>query len=765
MRIWSAWLGVLVLLSLRPGADIGAVTPAAAQTDGVPAQPPLAARKPVRLTVHGIERVDDYAWLRDPNWRDVMQDPARLSGEINAYVAAENAYAETALAPLAPLRAKLVEEMKGRIEQTDSGVPLRDGAYAYWRKYVPGAEHPQVVRSRADGSGEEVLLDGNTLAVGKAYFSFGDYHQSPNHRLYAYSVDETGSESYDLRIRNIATRKDLPEVMSEVADFTWASDNATLFYVRLDADHRARFVYRHRIGTDPAKDRLIYEEKDLGFEVSVSRTRTGRFVVISTSGSDSSEVRLIDAAKPESRPILVAKREPNLRYYFDDWGDRFIIRTNADGAEDFKIVTAPTAAPGRKNWRDLVPHKAGRRMLSALPFARYLVSLEREDGLDRLIIRRKSDLESHAVAFNEEAYDLDFGGSYEFDTRKVRFTYSSPATPARVFDYDMESRERDLRKEQKIPSGHEPSDYVVQRLSAPTSDNEQVPITLLYRKGVKLDGSAPMYLEGYGAYGSVFPTSFNSNLFSLVDRGFVYAIAHVRGGLEKGERWRNAGRRESKVNTFRDFITVAEYLIKENYTAKGRIVARGDSAGGLLMGAVANMRPDLFAAIVARVPFVDVVNTMLDQELPLTVGEFPEWGNPIKDAAAYRTIAGYSPYDNVTAQAYPPMLVTAGISDPRVQYWEPVKWVAKLRAMKTNDSRIALVTRMAAGHFGAAGRFVELDEVALIEAFAIDVTGTNTLLEPGSAPARPASEVLGPRAVPATPPANAQPPAGGGPKR
>jgi oligopeptidase B len=727
MRPWPVVLAFLAILPLRPGGPFVAVVPALAQSGEQEPKPPVAERRPVRLTAHGIERTDDYAWLRDPNWRDVMQDPSKVSGEIGAYITAENTYAEAALAPLAPMREKLVAEMKGRIEQNDSGVPARDGTYAYWRKYVPGAEHPLVVRSRADGSGEEVLLDGNALAVGKPYFSFGGYQHSPNHQLYTYLVDETGSESYDLRVRDLRTHRDLSEVIPEVGDFAWASDSRTLFYVKLDADHRARFVYRHRIGTDPAKDPLIYEEKDLGFEVGVTRTRTGRFVVISTGGSDSSEAWLIDARKPESKPVLVAKREPNLRYFLDDWGDRLVIRTNAGGAEDFKVVTAPASAPGRANWRDLIPHKEGRRVLGVVPFARYLVSLEREDGLDRLIVRRKSDGSTHAVAFNEEAYDLDFGSTYEFDTRRVRFTYSSPATPVRVYDYDMESRERELRKEQKIPSGHDPAAYVVRRLSAPSADGEQVPITLLYRKDLKLDGNTPMYLEGYGAYGMVFPTSFSSNLFSLVDRGFVYAIAHVRGGQEKGERWRNAGRRENKVNTFKDYITVAEYLIGAGYTARGRIVARGDSAGGLLMGAVANMRPDLFAGIVARVPFVDVVNTMLDETLPLTVGEFPEWGNPIADATAYRTIAAYAPYENVKAQAYPPMLVTAGISDPRVQYWEPVKWVAKLRAMKTNDSRIALVTRMAAGHFGAAGRFTELDEVALIEAFALDVTGTHTL--------------------------------------
>lgn len=714
---------LLVALLASLVATLFAPEPAAAQTNAMAPSPPVAARKPVRMINHGIERVDDYAWLRDPNWRAVMQDPTALAPEIRAYLDAENTYAEAVLAPLAVVRAKLLDELKGRVDQADTGVPQPDGPYAYWAKYVPGAEHFQVVRAPTGGGPEELLVDGAALAIGKSFFSLGEYHHSPDHRLFAYLTDETGSESYILRVLDIAARRDLPEVFTDVADFAWSADGTTLFYVKLDAEHRARFLYRHRIGNDPASDQLVYEEMDLGAEVSVGLTRSKRYVVVATATSEMSEIRLIDAARPDDAPILVAPRAPNVRYAVDDWGDQLVIRTNADGADDFKIVTAPAAAPGRENWRDLVPYREGRQIVSAAAFAGHLVRLERENGLARLVIRRKADGAEHAMAFNEEAYTLNLGGIYEFDTRTLRFRYASPTTPQQTFDYDMESRERVLRKEQKIPSGHEPSNYVVRRLFATTADNEQVPITVLHRKGLALDGAAPMYLEGYGAYGFFFDASFDASLFSLVDRGFVYAIAHVRGGLEKGERWRNAGRRAKKLNTFNDFIAVAEHLIAAGYSKAGRIVARGDSAGGLLMGAVANMRPDLFAGIVARVPFVDALNTMLDVELPLTVNDFPEWGNPIDDVEAYRTIASYAPYENVAPQAYPHLLVTAGIADPRVQYWEEAKWVAKIRAMKTNDARIALVTRMSAGHFGAAGRFEGLDEVALIQAFALDVVG------------------------------------------
>jgi oligopeptidase B len=683
--------------------------------------PPVAARKPTRLIAHGIERVDDYAWLRDSNWRGVLKKPALLAREIRAHIQAENRYAKAVLAPLAGLQSRLLKELKGRVEPAASEVPLPDGPYAYWKEYEAGAEHPRIMRARAGGAGQ-VLVDGAAIAAGKPYFSFGTTRHSPDHRLYAYLVDLTGDESYRLRVRDIGSGRDLPLDIPEVSTFTWAADSMTLFYVRLDAQHRPRLVYRHRLGTDPATDALVYEEKDLGFEVSVSLTRTKRFILIATSNEDMSETWLIDAARPHSPPALVAARERDLKYQVMDGGDRLIIRTNADGAADFKIVTAPASAPGRENWRDLVTYRQGQQIRFVIPFSGYLARIEFQHGVPHIVIRRNSDGAEHRVGFDEEAFSVQFVTSLEFDTRSLRFLYSSPATPQQIFDYDMESRERVLRKQQSIPSGHDPAAYEVRRLSASTDDNEQVPITVLHRKGLPIDGSAPLFLEGYGAYGDLFEANFDSNLFSLVDRGFVYAIAHVRGGTEKGQRWHDAGRRENKVNTFKDFIAVAEYLTRAGYGAPGRIVARGDSAGGMLMGAVANMRPDLFAGIAARVPFVDVLTFLLDDDLPFSFSERADFGDP-HGAAIYRVVAAYSPYDNVKTQPYPPMLVTASLSDPRTQYWEPLKWVAKLRAMKTNDSRIVVVTNLAAGHSGAAGRFKALEDVAMIHAFALDLTG------------------------------------------
>jgi oligopeptidase B len=717
-RWWSLLAALLVVAS-----TLGSRIPSRADAEIVRPAPPVAARKPVRLTIHGIERVDPYYWLRDRNWREVLRDPSALDPAIRAHIEAENRYAQAVLAPLSGLRVKLVQEMKGRLEQDESDVPVPDGPYAYGTKFLSGADHPLIVRVPRSGGPEEVLLDGPALARGKPYFSFGDYHHSPDHRLYAYLTDEIGSENHRLQLRDLASGRDLPDIITDVSSFAWAKDSRTLFYVKLDHDHRPRLVYRHRLGTDPAYDPLIYEESDRGFDVSVDSTRTDRFVVISTSNGDTSEERLVDSAQPESAPVLVAARQPKVRYHVDDWGDSLVIRTNADGAEDFKVVTAPVSAPGRENWRDLVPHKPGRRIIEVIALAGHLVRLEREDGVERLVILRRDEGAAHAVWFGEEAYSLALGSIYEFDTAVIRLRYSSPATPTQIFDYDVDTRARTLRKQERIPSGHDPSAYVVRRLQVTTADNEQVPVTVLHRRDLPINGSAPLFLEGYGAYSFAFPAAFDSKLFPLVDRGFVYAIAHVRGGLEKGERWRNAGRLENKIHTFEDFIAVAEYMTKSGYSAPGRIVARGDSAGGLLMGAVANMRPGLFAGIVARVPFVDALNTTLDDSLPLTVGDFPEWGDPIRDVAAYRQIARYSPYDNVSARAYPHMLVTAGIRDPRVPYWEPAKWVAKLRAMRTNDARIMLVTNMRTGHFDVPGRFASLEEVALIQAFALDVTG------------------------------------------
>ncbi|WP_153769837.1 S9 family peptidase [Labrenzia sp. CE80] len=686
--------------------------------------PPRAQARPVTLETHGIQRTDDYAWLRADNWQDVMRDGRDvLDDDIEAYLDAENAYQDTMMAPTKELQDALFAEMRGRIKEDDSSVPSPDGPYAYGIKYVTGGQHPKFLRTKRDGSEEEILLDGDREAEGRAYFKFGGAGHSDDHKLLAWGYDDKGSEFYSLQIRDLETGLDSETRIEDTAGGgVFSADGKYLFYVRLDDNHRPSKLFRHEIGTDPSADILVFEEEDAGFFMGVGRTQSGDTILIDIHDHETSEVWTIPAHSPLDPPHLIAPRDTGVEYSVEDNGDSYYIRTNLGDAEDFKIVTAPKATPGREFWTDLVPHKAGRLILSHGLFKTFMVRLERENGLPRIVIRRLTDNIEHEISFDEEAYALGLSGGYEFDTTDIRFTYSSMTTPSRVYDYNVETRERVLRKEQQVPSGHDPASYVTRRLQAPAGDGETVPISLLYRKDTVLDGSAPCLLYGYGSYGMSMPASFNTNALSLVDRGFVYAIAHIRGGKEKGFRWYKDGRRENKKNTFTDFIAASKHLSSERFTSHDRIVAQGGSAGGMLMGAVANMAPDAFKGIIAEVPFVDVLATMLDDTLPLTPPEWPEWGNPITDKAAYDYIASYSPYDNVAAKDYPAILAVGGLTDPRVTYWEPAKWVAKLRATKTGDSLLMLKTNMEAGHGGASGRFDRLKEVALVQAFALMVT-------------------------------------------
>lgn len=686
---------------------------------------PVAAARPVTRTVHGRTLVDPYAWLRADNWRDVMRDPTVLAPDIRDYLEAENAYATDMMAGTAGLQATLFDELKGRIKEEDSAVPSPDGPYAYGVRFVEGAEHPLIVRTGRDGGDETVLLDANVEAEGKAYFRLGGVEHSTDHAWLAWASDETGGELFTVHLRDLATGTDKTETIENTAgSVVWADDGKTLFYIQLDENHRPARVYRHTLGTSSADDVLVYEEPDPGFFVGVGRTLSDRFIVIDTHDHETSEVYLIDARAPDGPPRLVAPRVTEQEYDVEDGaGDLLYILTNADGAEDFKIVTAPLGADGRENWRELVPHVEGRLILSMTVFAGHMVRLEREDGLPRIVIRELATGNEHAIAFDEEAYSLGLVGGYEYDTTTLRFTYSSMTTPARVYDYDMTTRERTLRKQQEVPSGHDPALYATRRLHFTAPDGAEVPVSILYRRDTPIDGTAPCLLYGYGSYGITIPASFNTNFLSLVNRGFVYAIAHIRGGRDKGYHWYRDGRREKKTHTFTDFIAVAEGLVADEWVAPDKIVAQGGSAGGMLMGAISNMAPARFRGIVAEVPFVDVLNTMLDETLPLTPPEWPEWGNPIEDTEAFDRLHAYSPYDNVSDQPYPDMLVLAGVSDPRVTYWEPAKWVARLRATATNNPLILFKTNMDAGHGGASGRFKRLEEVALVQAFALTITG------------------------------------------
>ena len=680
---------------------------------------PIAERRPKSIEQLGRVRVDDYAWMKDQNWRAVLHDPGALQPAIRAHLEAENVYAQAVLADTEALQAQLFEEMKGRIKPDDASVPEPYGPYDYFTHFAAEAQHPaHVRRPRGVEAGEEELLDADALSKGKGFFKIAHAEPSPDHALYAYAADEQGSEVYALYVKDLATG----EVMAAPAqdcsgDFAWSPDSRWLFWIWRDAEGRPAKVFRR-----PAKgseDTLVYEEPDDGFFLHVRRTASNAYLVIGAGNHETSEAWLIGAADPTATPKRVEPRRAGVLYDLEHWGDRFVVRTNADDATDFKLMLADEADPSKRSWRELVAHRPGRMIDEVVAFKDHLVRLERADAEDRIVITLRADLTEHVIGFDEEAYALSIDRGREFDTPALRFVYQSPTTPRRWFDYHMTSRDRVLLKTQEIPSGHDPADYVVRRLFATAPDGAEVPITALMLRSTPVDGSAPLLLYGYGSYGLAMEASFSIRCLPLVDRGWVWAIAHVRGGSEKGRGWYMAGRRFLKTNTFTDFIACAERLTELGYGSGGRIVAQGGSAGGMLMGAVANLRPDLWAGVIAQVPFVDVLNTMSDMDLPLTPPEWPEWGDPITDPEAYDYIRSYSPYDNVGPRAYPAVLALCGLSDPRVTYWEPAKWIARLRTQTTSGRPLLLKTNMQAGHGGSSGRFEHLKEPALAYAFAI----------------------------------------------
>jgi oligopeptidase B len=682
------------------------------------AAPPVAPKDPKRIEQLGRVRVDDYAWMKDDAWQQVLRDPAVLRADIRDHLTAENAYTKAVLAATEPLQAALFAEMKGRIKEDDASVPAPDGPWDYYARYELGAQHPvHARRPRGRDDGEEVLLDEEALAKGQAYFHVGHASHSPDHALYAWAVDAQGSEYYEIKVRDLATGETLgAAVESAYGDFCFSPDSRWLFWIWRDENARPAKVFRR-----PARggeDALVYEEADDGMFLGVGAAADRSAILIHVGNQETTELWIVPAADPTAAPVVAEPRRVGVKYELDRWGDRWVIRTNDDGAVDFKLAVSEAAIPAKVTWRDWVPHRPGHYVTGFAAYAGHLVRAERVDALDRLVVTAR-DGEEHAIAFPEEACALHLEGGYEYETTTVRFVYQSPTTPRQWFDYDLVTRQRTLRKTQEIPSGHDPARYIARRLEAAAPDGAKVPITVLMLRDTPLDGSAPLLLYGYGAYGHAMEPAFSIRNLSLVDRGWIWATAHIRGGSDKGWGWFLDGRRETKTNTFTDFIACAEHLAAEGYAKKGAIAAYGGSAGGMLMGAIANMRPDLWGAVIAAVPFVDVLNTMSDTTLPLTPPEWPEWGNPIEDAAAYDRILGYSPYDQVSAQAYPPILATGGLSDPRVTYWEPAKWVARLREFQAGPAPILLKINMEAGHGGASGRFDFLKEIALDYAFAI----------------------------------------------
>ncbi len=690
-----------------------------------PATAPKATKKTKHNSAHGVEWTDHYAWLRADNWQEAMREPEKLPEAIASYLTLENTYCSAALAPTEALQKQLISEMRGRILEVDEALPEPYGPYAYCERYIEGAEHPIYFRTAHDGGDEQLLIDINKEAARHEYFDHGTIEYSPDHKTLAWSSDTSGAEYYRLFFRNIATGKDSDKVIEDVDDAAWANGE-TLFYTLVDDNHRPSKVFRHRLGSDPSDDVLVYHEKDDRFFCEVSVSRSGQYVFISTGMNDQDEIWFIPVNDLSAVPQVIQPRTEGLEYDVDHQvgqdgnSDKFIILSNTDDARDFKLSSTSVATPGRQHWSDFQAYKPGCMIHSFEVFKDWVLWLAVEDALPAIYFVDKNNNVS-SVAFSEEAYSLGIDAGYEYDVSHFRFDYSSPTTPWQTWQYDCTNGERQLLKTQSIPSGHEASNYIARRVTAESHDGVKVPVTLLHHKDTAIDGSAPCLLYGYGSYGSSVPAGFSSNRLSLVDRGFVYAIAHVRGGEEKGREWYEAAKGAGKVNSFHDYIAAAEALISLQYTTAGNVVINGGSAGGLLVGATVNMRPELFAGVIADVPFVDVLNTMIDDSLPLTPGEWSQWGNPIESKQAFENIMSYSPYDNVERKDYPPMLVTAGVSDPRVTYWEPAKWVAKLRELKTDNNVLLLKTNMSSGHFGKTGRFAILEDYALSYAFAIAV--------------------------------------------
>ena len=696
--------------------------------------PPKTERRAKKITQLGRERTDDYFWLKDPHWQKMMSAPETLDKDIRAHLEAENTYHSAVTAPLAPLSDAIFEEMKGRMEPEEASVPAPDGKYAYYHRYRKGDQHGVYVRKAFDAQTREamgdeiIMIDADAVAaeVDGDFFSLGAVQHSPDHKWLAYTVDRNGSETYEIFLRDIDTGEArTTAITTSAGGVQWAADSQTLFWVERDENQRPYAVFAKDVHDAAASPRLIYKETDPGFFVSVGESESGRYIEISAHNHITSEVHRLRANTPSSNPACVSPREENREYSLHETGDDVYILTNTGGATDFKIMKAKDAAAEASHWEEFIPHTPGSLILGAETYAHHLVWLVRENALPIIRIMDLRSGEQHEIAFDEQAYGLGLVGGYEFDTPWLRFTYSSPTTPRQIFDYHMDRRERVLLKTQSVPSGHTPSDYTCERLLMTVRGGETVPVTLLYRADTKPSPDTPILLYGYGSYGITIPAAFRTGVLSIVDRGFVFAIAHIRGSMAKGYQWYLDGKLAKKQNTFNDFVDVGRGLVDMGYTSRGNIVAQGGSAGGLLVGAAVNQDPSLFGGVIGAVPFVDVLNTMSDAELPLTPPEWPEWGNPLESEEDYDRLLAYSPYDNITEAAYPPMLITGGLTDPRVTYWEPAKWAAKLRDHQKGPAPILLKMNMDAGHAGVSGRYDSLKETAHEYAFAIAALQSN----------------------------------------
>ncbi|MDZ3832115.1 MAG: S9 family peptidase [Sphingopyxis sp.] len=688
-------------------------------TSTTPALPaaPVAEQRPHQMTMHGKTLSDPWHWLRDQSYPTIDDE------DVLDYVKAENAYFDAAMKPHEALVETLFQEMKGRIKEADSSVPQKDGDWLYWVEYEEGAEYKKWYRKPVAGGDTQLILDEVALAKDKEYFRLADLSISPNGKIMAYAFDDNGSERFEVRFRNLETGAMLPDIIpGTLSSLVWTAGNDALVYGLANENWRTDNVHVHRLGTPTSEDVQIYKEADIGFGVGIGKTADDRFIVVATGDNETSEVYLLPADNPLAKPALVSARKKGREYSVDVREDVLYIHTN-DEHPNFRIATASLDKPGE--WTTLIPGSDHIYMTGLSIFRDYFVLEAREDGLDQVDVRRyDAPLNPGRIAFPEATYVAGLGDNPEYHQDKLRIDYESMVTPDTVYDYDIASRTLETLKVQEIPSGYDSSQYVTERVNLPSRDGKtMIPASLVYKKGLERDGSAPMHLYTYGSYGYRVPPGFSTTRLSLVDRGMIYAIAHVRGGDDLGRAWYLAGKTTERTNTFNDFIDVARGLVAGKYTSAGKISIEGRSAGGQVMGVVYNDAPELWGAVLAGVPFVDVINTMVDKELPLTPGEWPEWGNPITDKAAFDYMLSYSPYDNVTAKAYPPMLVSAGLNDPRVTYWEPAKWVAKLRATRTNDTALLLRTNMGAGHGGKSGRWGALREDAEESAFVLTQLG------------------------------------------
>ena len=726
-------------------------TPAPRFSDPGKSTPPTAPRRATQCHAHESTWSDHYAWLRDPEWEAVLRDPDNLQSEIKQYLEAENAYCKQRMEPSEDLQEMLLQEMRGRVCDDFSELPEKDGPYAYLWRYLPGAEHSRFVRTPREGGDEQLVFDADAEAnaAGDDYFELGDCEVSPDHRLFAWSFDDNGAERYRLRIRNIDSGEDRQVEISDVDSVCWASSDI-LFYVKTDEHHRANRVFKHKLGTDPERDELVVYEPDDRFSLSVGRMRCGRAVEIVHSTDDQTEVWLVDLNDDSLTPRLIAERRPGHEYTVDMHKDLLFILTNSQSATDFRMVTAPISAPEERNWQECLAHECGKLLLEHHVFENYLVWVRREEAnaclyylsindeqLEPLqtieqssacstgfTISSGEDSDVSKLEFSDLAYAIALEPSPEFDSKVLRLIYCSPTTPDTWIDVNLDSGDQHELKKLDVPSGHNPEDYQCDRIWVKAMDGAEIPVTLLYHSRTRLDGTAPCVLFGYGAYGSSVAADFSTDQLSLVDRGAVCAVAHVRGGQELGRAWYLQSKREGKELSFSDFIACARHLGEEKIVDSNRIISCGGSAGGLLVGAALNKAPTLFKAVVAEVPFVDVLNTMLDDTLPLTPGEWEQWGNPIESRESFELIRSYSPYDQVADIVYPPMLVTASLGDPRVGYWEPAKWVARMRSVSPDSSaNVLLKTNMGAGHAGQSGRYAGLGDTAHVYAFICCVSG------------------------------------------